>query len=98
MTPLEERHHSDLLDKFSEELDIFIFEQNHIFKFKGVNHIVYSLNRICNYINENYGTTASFTLTEDETLRFESDDLKHEITLLPYIFTQFKQCYRCQRC
>lgn len=98
MTPLEEKHHTEFLNVFCDELDTFIFEQNHIFKYKGVDHVVYSLNRICGYLNENYDTTISFSLTKDNTLRCESDNLKNEITLLPYIFAQFKRCYRCQRC
>lgn len=81
---------------FTERLETIIFEQNHIFKYKGPLQILSILNYICMFYNEEYETTLSFALTDDQRLRIESDNIEYEICMLPKILDQFKKCYRCR--
>lgn len=95
MRELEPQFHGELITAFSEELETFIFERNHMFKFKGLPAVIEMLNFICDFLNAEYKTTLSFALSKDNILRVESDDMNYEITLLPLIFKQFRYCYRC---
>lgn len=84
----------ELFTGFVEKIEFFIFRQNHHHKFSNMESVVNMLNGIADEINEKYETTAQFS-TDGDRLSYESENMEYEICLLPLIFLQFRDCYRC---
>lgn len=84
-----------MYNKFQQELQKFVFEENHIHKYGGTEQIVGILNGICLELQVKFGTTIYFTCENDDEIGMTSDFAGEELSMLPIIYKQFKKCYRC---